>query len=76
MQTPEITEPAGAGDVPTQNYKMIGALAVKSGQLERAELPGFVKKHGSMDLLQHKDIFHQEYHLWLWKRKIIRRQIR
>lgn len=46
MQTPEITEPAGAGDVPTQNYKMIGALAVKKGQLDRKELPNFIKKHG------------------------------
>ncbi|WP_102399902.1 glycine/sarcosine/betaine reductase complex component C subunit beta [Haloimpatiens massiliensis] len=46
MQTSEITEPAGAGDVPTQNYKMIGALAVKSGQLDRKELPAFVKEHG------------------------------
>lgn len=46
MQTPDITEPAGAGDVPTQNYKMIGALAVKSGQLDRKELPNFVKTHG------------------------------
>lgn len=46
LQTPDITEPAGAGDVPTQNYKMIGALAVKNGQLDRKELPEFVKKHG------------------------------
>ncbi|WP_373897719.1 glycine/sarcosine/betaine reductase complex component C subunit beta [Haloimpatiens sp. FM7315] len=46
MQIPEITEPAGAGDVPTQNYKMIGALAVKKGQLDRKELPAFVKEHG------------------------------
>ncbi|MFD3155858.1 glycine/sarcosine/betaine reductase complex component C subunit beta [Haloimpatiens sp. FM7330] len=46
MQTPEITVPAGAGDVPTQNYKMIGALAVKNKQLDRKELPKFVKEHG------------------------------
>lgn len=46
MQTPDITEPAGAGDVPTQNYKMIGALAVKKGQLDKKELPNFIKKHG------------------------------
>lgn len=46
LQIPEITEPAGAGDVPTQNYKMIGALAVKKGQLDRKELPGFIKQHG------------------------------
>lgn len=46
MQNPEITEPAGAGDVPMQNYKMIGALAVKKGQIEKASLAEFVKKHG------------------------------
>lgn len=46
MQTPDITEPAGAGDVPTQNYKMIGALAVKKGQLDRKDLPSFVTEHG------------------------------
>lgn len=46
MQTPDITEPAGAGDVPTQNYKMIGALAVKKGQLPRKELLNFTKEHG------------------------------
>jgi hypothetical protein len=46
MQTPDITEPAGAGDVPTQNYKMIGALAVKKGQLDRKDLPNFVIQHG------------------------------
>lgn len=48
MQNPDITEPAGAGDVPTSNYKMIGALAVKSGQIERKDLPAFVKEHGYM----------------------------
>lgn len=29
MQNPDITKPAGAGDVPQANYKMIGALGVK-----------------------------------------------
>lgn len=46
MQNPECTEPAGAGDVPAQNLKMIGALAVKKGQIDRKELPEFVLKHG------------------------------
>ncbi|MCX7695270.1 MAG: glycine/sarcosine/betaine reductase complex component C subunit beta [Caloramator sp.] len=46
MQNPEVTEPAGAGDVPTQNYKMIAALAVKKGQLERSQINDFVKNHG------------------------------
>ena len=46
MQNPEITEPAGAGDVPKANYKMIGALAVKRGEMERKDLDAFVREHG------------------------------
>jgi len=46
MQNPDITKPAGAGDVPEANYKMIGALGVKRKELERADLMNFVKKHG------------------------------
>ena len=46
MQNPDITKPAGAGDVPEANYKMIAALGVKRGEIERKEIPEFVKKHG------------------------------
>lgn len=46
MQNPEVTVPAGAGDVPLANYKMIAALGVKRGDLERSELNAFVDKHG------------------------------
>lgn len=46
MQVPEITEPAGAGDVPTANYKMIAALAVMKKQMERSQIPDFVTRHG------------------------------
>lgn len=46
MQNPDITKPAGAGDVPLSNYKMIGALAVKQGEMTRAELATFPEKHG------------------------------
>jgi hypothetical protein len=46
MQNPEITLPAGAGDVPLSNFKMIGALAVKRGELDRKELLNFVDQHG------------------------------
>lgn len=46
MQNPDVTKPAGAGDVPQSNMKMIGALAVKRGDLERKELADFVAKHG------------------------------
>lgn len=46
MQNPEITKPAGAGNVPESNYKMIAALGVKRGDLERKELMNFVSEHG------------------------------
>lgn len=46
MQNPDITKPAGAGNVPEANYKMIGALAVMKGQIQKADLPDFVKQHG------------------------------
>lgn len=46
MQNPDITKPAGAGDVPEANYKMIAALAVKKGELERTQIADFVKNHG------------------------------
>ncbi|ABB15239.1 glycine/sarcosine/betaine reductase complex component C subunit beta [Carboxydothermus hydrogenoformans] len=46
MQNPELTEPAGAGNVPEANYKMIGALAVMAGEIGRADIHKFVEKHG------------------------------
>ena len=46
MQNPDITKPAGAGDVPLANYKMIAALAVKKGDLEKAKLPVFLAEKG------------------------------
>lgn len=46
MQNPDITKPAGAGDVPEANYKMIGALAVMRKELERKEILNFIKNHG------------------------------
>ncbi len=46
MQNPEITKPAGAGDVPEANYKMIAALGVMKKMLERDEIATFVAEHG------------------------------
>ena len=46
LQNPDITKPAGAGDVPLANYKMIGALAVKRGELAKAELAAFPERRG------------------------------
>lgn len=46
LQNPDITKPAGAGDVPESNYKMIAALGVKRGEIQKNEILDFVKKHG------------------------------
>jgi glycine/sarcosine/betaine reductase complex component C subunit beta len=46
LHDPEITEPAGAGDVPSRNYRLIGALAVRRGELAREALDGFELSHG------------------------------
>ena len=46
MQNPDITKPAGAGDVPEANYKMIAALAVLKQEIQRADIQNFVDKHG------------------------------
>jgi betaine reductase len=46
LHIPEITLPAGAGDVPLANFKMIAALAVMKGQLEKAKMGDFVTRKG------------------------------
>lgn len=46
LQNAEITAPAGAGDVPLANYKMIGAMAVKRGEITRDKLNDFASRHG------------------------------
>lgn len=46
MQNPEITKPAGAGDVPLANMKMIGAIGVLRKELEKKDLMRFVNEKG------------------------------
>jgi hypothetical protein len=46
LHDPEITEPAGAGNVPSRNYRLIGALAVKRGELPRDQLDTFERERG------------------------------
>lgn len=46
MQNPDVTKPAGAGDVPLANYKMIAALGVMRKEMERTDIADFTKKHG------------------------------
>ena len=63
MQNPDITKPAGAGDVPLANYKMIAALAVKRGELDRKESESSRQNTDLQDGHRHRDISHQEYHM-------------
>jgi len=46
LHNPEVTEPSGSGNVPQLNYNLIAALAVRSGQIERSEMPAFARQHG------------------------------
>ena len=46
LHNPEITLPAGAGNVPEANYKMIAALGVMKKQIEKADMADFIKVHG------------------------------
>jgi len=46
LQNHEITTPAGAGNVPEANVKMVAALGVMKGQLQKTDIPSFVKEKG------------------------------
>ena len=46
LHNPDITEPAGSGDVPHRNYQMIAALAAHAGEITRDGIPAFVRAHG------------------------------
>lgn len=46
LHDPEITEPAGGGDVPDRNYRMIAALGRITGDLEDTDADGFGRRYG------------------------------
>jgi glycine/sarcosine/betaine reductase complex component C subunit beta len=46
LHNPDITEPAGAGDVPYRNYQIIAALAAQAGEIERPAMDRFIEAHG------------------------------
>lgn len=46
LQNPEITVPAGAGDVPLANFKMIAALGVKRGDFVKEDIERIVGEKG------------------------------
>ena len=46
MHNPEVTEPAGSGDVPTGNYRLIAALGAMRGDIPRSGIQEFIARHG------------------------------
>jgi glycine/sarcosine/betaine reductase complex component C subunit beta len=46
MHNPEVTEPAGSGDVPRGNYRLIAALGAMRGEIPRDAINDFVARHG------------------------------
>jgi hypothetical protein len=46
LHDPEITEPAGGGDVPERSYRMIAGLAVMRGELPREAMEQFSRVYG------------------------------
>jgi betaine reductase len=46
LHNPEATEPAGSGNVPLLNYRLLAALAIARGEIDRADLATFVARHG------------------------------
>lgn len=46
LHNPEVTEPAGSGNVPQLNYRVIAGLAALRKDITPAQVPDFVAAHG------------------------------
>jgi glycine/sarcosine/betaine reductase complex component C subunit beta len=46
MHNPEVTLPAGSGNTPLQNYKIMGALAVIRKEMPKSDIDWFVREKG------------------------------
>jgi len=46
LHDPEVTETAGSGNVPHNNYRILGSLAVVKGEIGREDLSEFERTHG------------------------------
>jgi betaine reductase len=46
LHNPEVTEPAGSGNVPQLNYRVIAGLAAMGKEITPAQGPAFVARHG------------------------------
>lgn len=46
LHNPEIMEFAGSGDVTRKNYRIIAAMAVRAGLIDKAGMPAFIERVG------------------------------
>jgi betaine reductase len=46
MHNPEVTLPAGSGNTPLQNYRIMGALAVIRKEMPKTDIDKFVRERG------------------------------
>lgn len=46
LHNPEVTLPQGSGNVPLNNYKLMAALAVMRGEIERGDMQRFIDERG------------------------------
>ena len=46
MHNPEITLPAGSGDTPLTNYRIMASLAAINKQIDKSEIDKFVRERG------------------------------
>jgi betaine reductase len=46
MHNPEVTLPAGSGNTPYTNYKLMGALAAMAKEIDPSSIEEFVRKKG------------------------------
>ncbi len=46
LHNPEIMEHAGSGDVAHKNYRMIAAMAVRAGAIEKKGMEAFIERVG------------------------------
>ena len=53
MHNPEITLPAGSGDTPGTNYRIMASLAALNKQIDRTEIDKFVLERGMPGFLSH-----------------------
>lgn len=46
LHNPEITEPQGSGDVAARNFRTLGALAARRGEIAREDIDAFAAERG------------------------------